>query len=272
MELEELFRLIALSPEAVSRLREAGAGIGWEQADVCLEQMLDRDRAGRAYGGLKAALGEDGDGMKMLCCQLECARRAWDRYQSKKIPGSIYRDTMGCFPRFLKETQKRTGRLLFDRGWWTWRQTSMSLFRLGALEYELREQDGVAAVAVHIPSDADFSEEAVDASLAQADAFFRVFFPDWGGKRCICSSWLLSPALRPFLGENSRILSFQRRFDLVSTDSGDREFVEWLFQAPADTAAADLREETSLQRAVKALLLSGGTVGSACGTMRRRVG
>lgn len=79
-----------------------------------------------------------------------------------------------------------------------------------------------------------------------------------------------APALVPLLPERSNILLFQRRFSIRSVDREDREFMEWLFQAPADAGWEDLPDRTRLQRSVKALLRGGGTVGSACGRMEKR--
>ena len=267
MDLRELYRLLALPPEIAGRLERTGAALELGPLEGCLEQMLRRETAEGARGRLKAALGEDPECMKMLYCQLECARRAWDRYRERGIPEQVYRDTMGCFPRFLAECRRKTGRMFFDRDWWTWRQTGMALFRIGALEYELR--DG-GVLAVHIPSDADLSPAAVDDSLDRAEAFFPAFFPDAPCDAYTCNNWLLSPALVPLLPERSNILLFQRRFSIRSVDREDREFMEWLFQAPADAGWEDLPDRTRLQRSVKALLRGGGTVGSACGRMEKR--
>lgn len=167
----------------------------------------------------------------------------------------------------MSECVRRTGSPDFDRGWWTYRQLSLQLFRLGELEYELREYDGLPAAAIHIPSDADLSPEAVDRSLTEADIFFRSHF----GPRVAytCRSWLLSPSLIPLLGENSNILSFQRRFDIKSRDLESREFVQWLFYTSPDTPVELFEERTSLQRAVKGMLLAGGSLGSAFGVLRR---
>lgn len=270
MELRELYKLIGLEPEVVSRLERIERDIRPEEIQGCLGGMLDIRTAALAYERLKALLMEDAGGIKMLWCQLECARRAWDRYRERGIPEDVYRDTMACFSRFLAECREREGRLLFDRGWWTYRQTSMILFRLGALEYELRERERGCVVAVHIPSDADFSEASVDASLERAERFFCIYYPNDRRDMYVCNSWLLSPALEPLLPEGSHIRAFQKRFRVIREDREDREYRQWLFRVPEDTADGDLPEETSLQRNVKKLLLSGGAVGSACGIMIRK--
>lgn len=265
MDLRELYRLLALPPEIAGRLERTGAALELGPLEGCLEQMLRRETAEGARGRLKAALGEDPECMKMLYCQLECARRAWDRYRERGIPEQVYRDTMGCFPRFLAECRRKTGRMFFDRDWWTWRQTGMALFRVGALEYELR--DG-GVLAVHIPSDADLSPASVDRSLEQAEDFFRSYFPAYPLEQHTCCSWLLSPRLETLLPQNSNIRSFQRRFRILEEQPEDREYIQWLFQVPADTPYHRLPEGTSLQRRVKALLLAGGAIGCALGILK----
>lgn len=262
MERGELYRLLALGPETVNALGRVERELDLGRVEPQIAALCHQETAGEAYRELKEALGDDPDGMKMLCCQLECARRAWDAYRGRGIPDSVFTDTMRCFQRFIGESRRMYGRLLFDRGWWTWRQASLSLFRLGALEFELRE---AGTAAIHIPSDADLSGSSVDRSLEAARSFFGRFFGEID--RFTCHSWLLSPELVPLLRENSHILAFQRRFEIVGEDREDREFIRWLFEAPADTPPERLPERTSLQRAVKNLLLSGGTVGSAYGIM-----
>ncbi len=269
MDLPSLYRLIDLQPEMADRLARVGGALDMERLEPCLAQLLERDAAARGYEGLRTLLGEDAGGLGMLYCQLECARRAWERYRERGIGPAVYRDTMRCFPRFLAECRERNGRMFFDRGWWTYRQTSMRLFRLGTLEYELQERDGERSVAVHIPSDADLSPAAVDGSLDRADRFFRAQAPAYGEGGYSCHSWLLSPALTPLLSGDSRILAFQRRFRIVREDPGDREYIQWLFRVPEGTAAEAFPEGTSLQRGVKALVLGGGAVGSALGVMDR---
>lgn len=267
MERQELYHLIHLQPEMVDEMESVGRKMHPENYDAYLEQMMNRETAEAAYKELDALLVEDQDHSKMLYCQLECARRVFGRYLAKGISQDIYVDTMKCFTRFLEECQKKNGRMFFDRGWWTYRQLSMGLFRIGNLEYEFAEHEGEKAIAVHIPSDADLSREAVDGSLEAAGRFFRTYYPDYPYKKYTCDSWLMSPVLRQLLPEKSNIVSFQERFVIAEVNQDEKEYIEWLFQVPADTAYDELPETTTLQRKVKALLLAGGNVGGAYGIM-----
>lgn len=266
MKLQDLYSLIALPSDAADRLEAVGRELYLPR----LDGLLDPDTAREAYRQLKDTLPEDSpDHWKLLYCYLECARRARANYRKRGIPDQIYLDTMSCFSRFLAEDRNIYGRPCFLRGWWTYRQTSMRLFRIGALEYELRARGGRPVIDLHIPSDADFSPASVDRSLEQAEDFFRTYFPEYGYEACTCDSWLLSPRLEPLLSRRSNILSFQRRFQILGETPEDREYIQWLFQVPEDTETGRLPENTSLQRRVKALLLEGGAVGCAFGILNR---
>lgn len=264
MELQELYRMIGLEAGTVEKLEEID---GIEQAGPYWEGMMETGTAAQAYTDLERLLQPDPDCWKMLYCQLECARRVFDRYQEKHIPEAVFAGTMKCFARFIGECGKKNGRKFFDRGWWTYRQLSMNIFRLGELEYQFQEYEGEKAIGLHIPSDASLSAAAVDRSLEQAGTFFRTYYPDFKYRRYICRSWLLSPALRSLLPEQSHIRDFQDRFSIVQEDWEDMEYIEWLFQSPKGTGYQTLPAATSLQRNGKALLLAGGKIGSALGIM-----
>lgn len=269
MELQELYYLIGLQAEMIQKLRAVSEKIDLKQIDLYLEQLMDMKTAVQSYRYLKELFEEDKDNMKMLYCQLECARRIFDKYQEKNIPKTVYIDTMKCFTRFIEECKKKNGRMFFDRGWWTYRQISMNIFRIGELEYQFKEYGGENVIGIHIPSDADLSKDAVDYSLKQAEIFFQTYYGGYEYKKYTCNSWLMSPKLKQLLSEKSNILSFQKRFNIIEEDKEDKEYIEWLFQVPVDTDYKNLPGATTLQKKVKELLLNGGTVGSAYGIMKR---
>ena len=267
MELQDLYRWINLQPEIIQKLEIIRKELNLGQIEPYLERLQKRETAAAAYKELKNFFGEDEDNLKMLCCHLECARRIFKRYQEKNIPQAVYVDTMRCFPRFIAECEKRNGRMFFDRGWWTYRQLSMDLFRIGELEYEFETFKGENVIGLHIPSDTNLSEDAVDDSLKQAEHFFRTYYPGYQYEKYTCYSWLLSPVLKTMLPDDSRIISFQKRFDIVQEDYENKEYMEWLFPVPEGTEFQELPEATSLQKKTKKLLLKGGKIGSAYGIM-----
>ena len=179
MTLEELYKRIDLQPEMREKLCIIGEEVNLEKVNEILQQMQELKTAESAYRKLQTVLAEDEGNLKMLYCQLECARQVCETYQAKMIPDTIFLDTMKCFPRFLEECKKKNGHMFFDRGWWTYRQTSMAIFRIGELEYERKETDGEKVISIHIPSDADLSKEAVEDSLNRAKLFFGNYYPEW---------------------------------------------------------------------------------------------
>ena len=226
--------------------------------------LTDHRCARSSYEQLEAHLGKDD--MGMLACQLQAAVHTRTLYREAGISDRIFLDTMGCFRRFLGETMHRTGKLCFDRGWWTYRQLSMRLFRLGQLEFEMLQDPH--AVSVHIPSDSCISPEEVDRSLEQLRAFLPVHCPDYADAPVGCESWLLSPALQEHLRDGSNIRSFQDRFMLIHVVDDAPDVREWLFQVPEGTPVSSFPEDSSLQRNVKHHMLKGGTIGVARGILK----
>ena len=163
MELEILFREIELQEKMAERVMSVLPVLSGEEIETQLKCLMNIKTAPDALAHL-TALFPDEDGVGVLACSLLCACKAYKEYQKKGISDTVYFETMKCFTRFIDETQKRTGRLAFDRGWWTYRQISMQLFRIGELEYEFVEYEGRPALSIHIPSDAHFSRELVGES------------------------------------------------------------------------------------------------------------
>ena len=272
MKREELYRAIELPKEITERLDVIEKELDLDALEPFLQKMMIPSTAEEGYLTLKAHLNEDSDQLRMLFCQLECACRQHEAYEQKEISDKIFTATMKCFTRFIRECERRHGHMYFDRGWWTYRQISMSLFRIGDLEYEMNTcsiggPDKEPVICIHIPSDAVFSEVSVDMSLQLADIFFAKKYPDHASVPYICESWLLSPVLKDLLDEDSRILSFMERFRIYRTEERNMDFLEWLFRVPEDFPAKDLPEETSLQKKAKKRLLEGTPLGAAYGLL-----
>ena len=222
---------------------------------------------------------QEDHGMAQLAAVLAAALRTRALYRAMHIPDSIYLATMGCLPRFLRETKQITGEWDFDRGFWTWRQTGGLLYRLGTLEFEykslgnspappgLSPEDGI--LSVHIPSDASLSREELDRSYAWAAEFFAsagTFCLSGPPKAVLCGSWLLSPVLDGLLPQSSGIRRFAGDYERYYVREEDTSFYRWVFGAVRP--AEELPEDTGLRRAIKRRLLAGGLVGMACGELK----
>lgn len=266
MTLSELCTKIGLQPEIKTRVLDFADGFDFESIDNLLKQFLVYEKMKEARLMLKSALGEDTANIGMLACMLKASADIYDIYKEKGISDKIYFDTMKCYPRFIDETLKMTGRLYFDRDWWTARQAGCHLFRIGALEYEIKPTHDGTVIDIHIPSDADFSPQAVDRSLACAEAFFAKHYPEITGQEYRCHSWLLDNRLKEMLDEKSNIIHFQKRFEIYDNGEVSTEFVEWLYRTKS-TDYNTLPETTSLQRNMKRYLLSGGEIRDSHGRL-----
>ena len=246
------YEQFGLPAPAIEQLERVKKTFDTKQMQESVERLTAASTAREAYLQLREKLQEDEDGWKMLLCQLEASDLCQKNYRKQGIGEEIFVDTMRCF----------------SRGWWTWRQLCMSLFRLGDLECELCTREGERVISLHIPSDADLSPAAVDRSLGQIGSFVQRYFPQWAAAPMVCDSWLLSPALRPMLSQSSNIRAFAARFTIKEYRSQDKEFFRWLFAVDTNTPLEQLPEQTGLQRAAKAYLQAGGSIGAAYGVMR----
>lgn len=117
-------------------------------------------------------------------------------------------------------------------------------------------------LGIHIPPGGGFDKETMDQSFARAKEIFRKCYPDYPFKAFHCRTWLLAPQLCAILKPTSNILSFQDRFIRYPYRSNGKECMSFLFNLLTNEPEniQDLPENTSLQRAVKAIYLNGGCI------------
>lgn len=268
MNIWELCEKIGLQIEIISKLKEIADDKLINEQCFLIERLTCPETAECSYEQLSKNIGDDKDNMKLMYCYLKAALLAYRKYQESGIPDEIYFETMKGFTRFAGEYHELTGEFSFTKGAWIWRHISMCLFRIGQLEYEFTSYRGEKVVSIHIPSDANFSREAVQESISQAKVFIQKYFPDRARDRFLCYSWIMSPKLKSLLDSNSNIINFQDRFELVETEDMDTVEIPRIFKMPYDTPYDKLKEETSLQRKVKELLLSGNGIGRGYGFLK----
>ena len=221
------------------------------------------------------AEGFGGDGAEQMASQLCTALDNRSFGPWKGLPEKVWLDTMKCYTRFVREHIASTGSAAFDRGFWTTRQMSAKLFRIGELEYELLEENGEKRISLHIPTDACLEADKLNASVDAARDFLKTWFSDWADAPMCCGSWLLSPDLAAFLPETSRILHWQKAFDIEADEDGKDSVLQWVFglcgaQIRELKDLNTLREDTLLQKKLKAHLLAGGSIRNGKGPLVRR--
>jgi hypothetical protein len=89
-------------------------------------------------------------------------------------------------------------------------------------------------------------------------------FPDKELKAIGCCSWLLSPTLAEILPETSNIVAFLTPYHKYPIKTQGQAVFSFLYPKKVEKYE-DLEENTSLQRKVKELYLSGGGVPEAGG-------
>lgn len=237
-----------------------------KELELLIEKLTVPKQWEQARRELKERLCPDERGMKMLLCMLKAAEKSLEKYQKAGIEEKIFTDTMKCFTRFVTEHMDSFGTYGFDRDFWTGRQLSLLLFRIGELEYEKTDK---GEISIHIPSDADLSPEKCRSSIEEAKCFFTVYDPAYGEAPYTCTSWLLSPALAGLLPEESRIRRFQELFAVSQWHRESEEFLSWVYKR-SDIPLESLPEDTSLQRNMKEYLRKGGKVGEGEGVLKER--
>ena len=230
-----------------------------------VEKLADPDQWKTVWKKIQEKIKPDENGFKMLFCMLEAAGYSYEKYQKGGISEKIFTETMKCFTRFVEEHLESFGNYAFDRDFWTGRQLSLQLFRIGELEYEKKEE---GEISMHIPSDADLSAGKCVKSIEEARKFFQEYDPAYAEVPYTCTSWLLSPALKELLPENSRILQFQELFSVREVDRTSDEFLQWVYKRK-DIPLEELPENTSLQRKMKEYLRKGGQIGEGAGVLKQ---
>lgn len=258
MTRSELYTLLELPEEVIADLNSFTDLP--DPDDETIRLYLTRETTAEGLERLQALTGEDPRSLRLLRLTLDMALAAWPQYEARGITLDVFTATMKFTTRFVCTGKRETGAYAIGNLWWFWRQLSLIEFRIGCLEYEFVEENGAREISLHIPSDADMSPAAIDASFAAFRAFMARYFPDWQGEKWTCDSWMMSQALPHLLPEGSNILAFQRRFDFLSCQEDSLGVLDWVFPPHKEISSA-LPEATSLQRKMKAWLLAGNKVG-----------
>ncbi len=146
------------------------------------------------------------------------------------------------------------------------------LFHIGRLQYRLEKPlegipSGAIAIETHIPQGEPLTEEDCLESFKMAAEFFLKFFPESKPEYFMCDSWLLNPNLEKILKPTSNIVKFMRLWTPIpfvsdhSSQAIERVFGFGFKKENIKNAP----ETTSLQKALKAYLLSGGSMDLTAG-------
>ena len=265
LTIDELMVMLELPNEIKEDVQNCIKKIDIEKYQFLIDELISKKASINTYDKLKNCFLDDKKNTGVLTIELYAALKTYERYRKYNIDINIFIDTMKCFKRFLNESKRKYNEYIFDRGWWVYRQLNMSLFRINDLEYELLDND---EIAVHIPSDAIFSKEKVDQSLELINKFVNKYFEVYKNAKYTCDSWLLSPVLKDILNDNSNIISFQNRFNIIDIDTNNKDYIIWIFNKNNYNSLDELEEKTSHQRKIKELIKNNINIGCAKGVLR----
>lgn len=279
----EYVRRIGFPDEAIAFLEKAWGQVCVEQSakaeyELALELFLTKgeqpykENIERFAEG--AGISPRTAELLVLIGGLSCAK---ERFLEKGYSEELFLDTMRDLKNKLLECKRVHGvwgTFTID---WLRNYYFCERFALGRLQYEIVEfpfedykgviGQGDKALCCHIPSSGPLKKEEVIESLRRAYAFFPQIVKD-GVLTVVCNSWLLYPKHYPLFKEGSNIRAFYHLFDVVGEweTFGDFWRIFGYFYEPEKVAQAP--EENSLQKASKAYLVAGNTMGGGRGILR----
>lgn len=127
--------------------------------------------------------------------------------------------------------------------------------------------DGLHVVYVHISAHADLSEESVTESFALAESFFSNHFSEYEFDYYICRTWMLYPGLIDLMGEDSNIIKFQKRFEIIGTHDVADQTLSRVYNTINTKEIQAMPKTTSL---MKTAYLNMDKLGVGVGVINRR--
>lgn len=266
----------------------------WANLLAALSDRVRRDR-GRvdAPMAIWSDLDEYGAGGRLLYYYLFALELEGllDFYEALGVPDDVRRASVGALARHGETHRLKHASAGVDAGWWTLPLLWGNILEVGSLKFEylhlgvgtlsphpwldeataLRWGEGFRAgdpaFNVHIPARIDLSDEALDATFARAREVLGTVWPVATRRIATCQSWMMDDRLISALGERSRVVRFQRRFELIEPYAEDVDNVLYFVFGVEGVDPSTLVATTRLQRCIKEVLLSGGSWHSRTGWM-----
>ena len=155
-----------------------------------------------------------------------------------------------------------------------------TIVKLGRMEYQVKAcpfkepktalgitvNPGDPILALHIPT--SFEPFDTAARMESYRMAWEYFCPDGRPLVCVCGSWLLFNGYEELFAPGSNIANFRKEFYMLSNGKTEVFSNAWrIFGKDHKLPADQLPENTSLQRAFKAHMISGGEHGNGTGVI-----
>ena len=123
-------------------------------------------------------------------------------------------------------------------------------------QWVLWHHPGVYQLSMHIPEGAPISLDVVLPQIEKARKVAAERYPEFHAQQVFCSSWLLDPKLNEVVKPDSKISQFMSIFVRYPIKSNGDSIFSFVFERKPENLA-DLPEDTSLRRGLKARYMSG---------------
>lgn len=204
-----------------------------------------------------------------------CLKETKSHYKHLNISEDIFYDTMSDI-RIWCENNNNKG--LHNYRWLT-THINAEIFKIGRLQFQLYccndgsfdysrlpFERGENVIYIHIPQGEKLIYADCLKSIAMAEKFFKLHFPDFRYNYFFCESWLLYQNNSEFMQPDSNIIKFAGLFDIAYSDYNDRQAIERIF-GERKQDISDYPESTSLQKAAKKYLENKNKLGIGIGTI-----
>lgn len=142
------------------------------------------------------------------------------------------------------------------------------LIQIGRLQYEVGVKnfdkldkyfkEKHQYIYIHIPRDKKLIEKDVNDSLHLANKYIKKYYPELKNEKLAfyTQTWLLSPEVKEILSEDSNIMKFQEKFNIIEFEENINDFLNFVFdEVLGEVNYNDLSDKTTLQSELKQRLL-----------------
>lgn len=143
-----------------------------------------------------------------------------------------------------------------------------NLIQIGRLQYEIDDhnfdkldkycKEKYKCIFMHIPRGKDLKGKDVNDSINNADNYIKKYYPELKTEKLVyyTQSWLLSPEVKAILPNDSNIVKFQNKFNIVKYEENIIDFLDFVFNEPLENVNYNnLQETTTLQRGLKQMII-----------------
>jgi len=250
-----------------------------EEGIVRLEEALAKNEDTPAQvTELTQSVGLEKD-LGMLAVSMLLTEKSRALFKERGIPENIFVDSMKNIRIWMNTCISDRGHLgMYEYGWIA-NNLRGGVLRLGRFEFHVipfnraeewsangvTVRNGDPVINVHIPADGHMEPTEMEESFRLAYQYYGV------GKITpfVCDSWLLYPGNKLFCKPESRMVTFLNYFHILEyRDSPNSSELKRVFgEHEKYDDPTTFREDTPLQRSLKAHLLNGGTIGNGFGIL-----